>query len=94
MPQYPGICQGPHLIFLSAIREVPIVEVKGNVAPPQRRYNKRLIATRYDVCKLDTESETRSLKAVEDPRMMRESSNEMSVVTRIDRIGRAVLAST
>ena len=52
------------------------------------------MATRYDDCRLETESETRSLNAVVDPRMMRESSREMTVVIRIDRIGRAVRGST
>ena len=52
------------------------------------------MATRYDDCRLETESETRSLNAVVDPRMMRESSKETIVVIRMDRIGRAVRGST
>lgn len=52
------------------------------------------MATRYDDCRLETESETRSLNAVVDPRMIRESSKEIIVVTRMDRIGRAVRGST
>lgn len=64
------------------------------MAPVYRRYSRTLIATRYEDCKPETESETRSLKAVDDPRMMNESTNETHVVTRIDRMGREVRAST
>ena len=49
------------------------------------------MATRYDDCRLDTESETRSLNAVVEPKIISESSKEITVVIRIDRIGRAVL---
>ena len=52
------------------------------------------MATRYDDCKLDTERETRSLKAVVEPRMMSDKSMEMAVVTRIALIGRYVCGST
>ncbi len=52
------------------------------------------MATRYEDCRLETESETRSLKAVDEPRMMSESRQEMQVVTRMDRMGSEVRGST
>ena len=88
IPQIPCICQGPQLTTSS------VADLRGCMPPVTLRYSKRPMATRYDDCRLETESETRSLNAVVDPRMMRESSNEMNVVIRIDRIGRAVRGST
>lgn len=88
IPQIPCICHGPQLTTSS------VADFLGCIPPVTRRYNKRPMATRYDDCRLDTESETRSLNAVVDPRMMRESSKEMTVVIRMDRIGRAVRGST
>ena len=52
------------------------------------------MATRYEDCKLDTESETRSFNAVSDPRMMNERRKEIVVVTIMDRVGRDVRGST
>ena len=88
IPQIPCICQGPQLTTSS------VADLRGCMPPVTLRYSKRPMATRYDDCRLETESETRSLNAVVDPRMMRESSNETNVVIRIDRIGRAVRGST
>ena len=68
--------------------------MEGFVGSLQRRYSRRLIATRYEDCRPETERETRSLKAVDDPRMMSESRRETNVVTRMDRMGREVRAST
>lgn len=52
------------------------------------------MVTRYEDCRLDTESDTRSLYAVADPRMMKERSRETVVVTRMDLIGSDVRGST
>ena len=52
------------------------------------------MATRYEDCRPDTERETRSLKAVDEPRTMRERRREMNVLTRMERMGRAVRVST
>lgn len=94
IPQYPGTCHGPHMSRLSAAGSDPLDVLREVMALVQRRYSKRLMATRYEDCKLDTESETRSLNAVDDPRMMSERRQEMVVVTRMDRIGRDVRGFT
>ena len=88
IPQIPCICHGPQLTASS------VADFRGCIPPVTRRYSRRPMATRYEDCRLDTESETRSLNAVVDPRMMRESSKEITVVIRMDRIGRAVRGST
>ena len=88
IPQIPCICHGPQLTTSS------VADFRGCIPPVTRRYSRRAMAARYDDCRLETESETRSLNAVVDPRMMRESSKEMTVVIRMDRIGRAVRGST
>ena len=49
---------------------------------------------RYDELSAATVRLTRSLKAADDPRTMRERRMEMNMVKRIDLIGRALCGST
>ena len=49
---------------------------------------------RYEEFSPATVSPTRSLKALDEPRTMRERRMEMSMVKRMDLIGRAVRGST
>ena len=95
IPNRPGMCQGPHLgIWLSAGSPRRLVDLVVKMPPVQRRYRSKLIATRYEDCRPDTDSETRSLNAVDEPRMMRERSMEIPVVTIMDLIGRDVRGFT
>ena len=95
IPNNPGICHG------SQTKRAPFVfsrvsfdSLRGIIAAVLRRYSKRAVAVKYEQFSPVTPRETRSLKAVEETRTMRERRQDMVVVMKIALIGREVRGST
>lgn len=67
-----------------------LVAAGSRMPPVQRRNSSRLIATRYEDCRLDTERDTKCVNEVDELRMISDRSNDIAVVASIDRTGNAV----
>ena len=70
------------------------LDLYGSESLVQRGWSNRSEARRYEDFKLATQSETRSLKAVEEPRTISDRRQEIHVVAIIERMSNDVRGST